>query len=103
MSRIGASLWVGRAGALALFRLYVGGRPRLSKSPNASSTGLPQHVLYRLGVLGDDRQQHARGRIRVRSPLFQFRSVAGGKPNLVANCAWLSPIFIWTSRTSTSG
>ena len=33
----------------------------------------------------------------------QFLSVAGGKPNFVANCAWLSPILVRTARTSTSG
>src|SRR5450432_1901976 len=36
-------------------------------------------------------------------PCSQFLSVVGGKPNLVANCAWLSFIFVRTSRTSTSG
>ena len=36
-------------------------------------------------------------------PCSQFLSVAGGKPNLVANCAWLRPIFSRTLRTSTSG
>ena len=36
-------------------------------------------------------------------PCSQFRSVAGGNPNLIANCAWLSPIFSRTFRTSTSG
>ena len=33
----------------------------------------------------------------------QFLSVAGGKPNLDANCAWLSPIFSRTFRTSICG
>jgi len=36
-------------------------------------------------------------------PCSQFLSVAGGKPNLVANCAWLSRILSRTFRTSTSG
>src|ERR1035438_4331973 len=36
-------------------------------------------------------------------PCSQFLNVAGGKPNLVANCAWLSPLFSRTFRTSTSG
>lgn len=42
----------------------------------------------------------ASGRAR---PCSQLRKVAGGKPNLVANCAWLRPILVRTSRTSTSG
>jgi len=45
----------------------------------------------RVGASGRDR------------PCSQLRRVAGGKPNLVANCAWLSPIFVRTFRTSTSG
>src|ERR1017187_6544453 len=36
-------------------------------------------------------------------PCSQLRKVAGGKPNLVANFAWLSPIFRRTLRTSTWG
>lgn len=36
-------------------------------------------------------------------PCSQFRSVAGGNPSFVADCAWLSPILVRTSRTSTSG
>src|ERR1017187_8793012 len=36
-------------------------------------------------------------------PCSQFLSVAGRKPNFVANCAWLRPIFVRTSLTSTPG
>src|SRR5579884_4271075 len=45
----------------------------------------------RVGTSGRDR------------PCSQLRSVAGGKPNFVANCAWLSFIFARTCLTSTSG
>src|ERR1039458_8918313 len=72
-------------------------------SDTGRSTSLPQHVLDRFRVLRDDGQQHTRRRVGVRPALFQFLRVAGGKPNLVANCAWLSPIFSRTLRTSTSG
>jgi hypothetical protein len=45
----------------------------------------------RVGASGRDR------------PCSQLRSVAGGNPNFVANCAWLSPILCRTLRTSVSG
>src|ERR1035438_7701552 len=93
--------------------------PHMSTIPGITSTGLstrlPQYILHRLGMLRDHGQQHARGRVGARPaltrvgasgrdrPCSQFLSVAGGKPNLVANCAWLSPIFARTSRTSTFG
>src|SRR6266498_5736083 len=46
------------------------------------------------------RRVDASGRDR---PCSQLRSVPGGKPNFVANCAWLRPIFVRTFLTSTSG
>lgn len=36
----------------------------------ARSARLPQYILHHLGMLGDNRQQDPRGRVRTGSPLF---------------------------------
>ena len=38
--------------------------------PPAISTGLPQYILDRLGMFGDDSQQHARGYVGARPALL---------------------------------
>jgi hypothetical protein len=62
-----------------------------------------QNILYRFGVVRDHCQQHASWRIRSGAALFPIAQRRRREAEFGRNCAWLSPIFVRTSRTSTAG